>query len=97
MKKFNITAQELSVETHGLSFLCAFGTHINGGWCAILNYGVSCELSDYPNSTESNAAAIANALANSPSEMRAWLPKGNKARMEIAMELSKIITENICL
>ena len=63
MKEFNITAQEVSIDTHGLSFLCVFGTHINGGWCAILNFGVSCELATNSDSTVSNAAEIAHALA----------------------------------
>ena len=56
MKELNITAQEISIDTHGLSFLCIFGTHINGGWCAILNFGVSCELAANSDSTSSNAA-----------------------------------------
>lgn len=91
----NITAYELSIDTHGLSFLCAFGTHINGGWCAILNFGASCELAAFPNSTGENADKIAYALENCPADERKWLPKNSAAVSEIAMELSKTITKYI--
>lgn len=39
------SAQEMNFQTHGYSFDCHFGTHINGGWLAIINWGVACELS----------------------------------------------------
>ena len=95
MKEFNITAQEVSIDTHGLSFLCVFGTHINGGWCAILNFGVSCELATNSDSTASNAAEIAHALACCPYDKRSWLPKSGKDITAIAIELSNIITQRI--
>lgn len=95
MKEFDITAREISIETHGLSFLCAFGTHINGGWCAIINYGVSCELSSFKDDVSSNAAEIAHALANCPYDHKNFLPKDGKEISAIAIEISKIITDNI--
>lgn len=55
-----ITVQEANINCDGYSFLCAFGRHINGAWIAILNFGVSAELStdDVPY----NADRIAEAL-----------------------------------
>lgn len=94
MKEFGITAREVSIETHGLSFLCAFGTHINGGWCAILNCGVCCELSNFKYDTSSNTDAIACALKNSSCANR-FLPDDEDTIRAIAAEISEFITDNI--
>lgn len=40
---------EISVSVNGNSYLTIFGHHINGGFCAIPLYGVSCELSHHNN------------------------------------------------
>lgn len=94
MKEFDMTAREVSIETHGLSFLCAFGTHINGGWCAILNCGVCCELSDSKYDASSNTDAIACALRSSSCSNR-FLPNDEDEILSIAAEISKFITDNI--
>lgn len=41
----NIEAIELSIDTHGMNFLCIFGEHINGGFISVLNWNVSAEIS----------------------------------------------------
>lgn len=86
------TIREIRIETHGISFLCVCGTHINGGWCAILNFDVSCELSEFADegSMEENAATIADALLKSPYVR--GLPKSGKALWSIAVDISKAIT-----
>ncbi len=38
------SAQEMNFQTHGYTFDCHFGTHLNGGWLAIINFGIACEL-----------------------------------------------------
>ena len=35
---------EFTLETDGLSYLVIYGTHINGGFCAIPNHGIACEM-----------------------------------------------------
>ena len=58
-----ITVQEANINWDGYSFLCAFGKHINGAWIAILNFGVSAELSKFDVSY--NTAKIKEALKRS--------------------------------
>ena len=58
-----ITVQEVNINWEGYSFLCAFGRHINGAWIAILNFGVSAELSKFDVSY--NTAKIKEALKRS--------------------------------
>ena len=48
---------EMSVDTDGYNFLVLYGSHVNGGWCAIPNHGISCEMSD-PNDICFNAEAL---------------------------------------
>lgn len=38
---------EISLDIDGLSYLVIFGSHANGGFCAIPQMGMSCELSAY--------------------------------------------------
>lgn len=35
---------EFTVETDGFSYLVIYGRHVNGGFCAIPNHGISCEM-----------------------------------------------------
>lgn len=48
---------EISVDANGYNFLVLYGKHINGGWCAIPNHGVACEMGD-ANDTFYNAEAL---------------------------------------
>lgn len=36
---------EISVNYDGLNYLVIYGQHINGGFCAIPNWNISCEMS----------------------------------------------------
>lgn len=36
---------EFTVETDGFSYLVIYGNHVNGGFCAIPNHGIACEMS----------------------------------------------------
>lgn len=58
--------REISVAVNGFSYLVIYGSHINGGFCAIPNREVSCELSslDDFNSIDYNAERIGKALKN---------------------------------
>lgn len=48
---------EFTLETDGLSYLVIYGTHINGGFCAIPNHGISCEMGT-PSDTFYNYEAL---------------------------------------
>lgn len=64
-KEFKTTAREFSVVENGNSFLCIVGHHVNGSYIAILNWGVSAELSAFGDA-EYNTERIYNAFkANS--------------------------------
>ncbi len=83
------TAQETSINYDGISYLCAFGTHINGGWIAILNFGVAAELSSDDGAY--NTEKIEKALRRSDDP---WLPGGEKLH-EAAAHIAEIVTEKI--
>lgn len=45
LKKLNACAcGEFSVDIDGTNYLVIYGTHINGGWCAIPSHSISCEI-----------------------------------------------------
>lgn len=44
MRKLKVKEESISVG--GFSFLCIFGEHINGGFLAIPNWNICCELGD---------------------------------------------------
>ena len=46
-KEYKAPAREFSVNTNDYNFLCVVGHHINGSYIAILNWGVSAELSAF--------------------------------------------------
>ena len=48
---------EFTVETDGLSYLVIYGQHINGGFCAIPNHSIACEMS-VPEDTYYNYEAL---------------------------------------
>lgn len=90
-QEYKATAREIHIDTHGLGFLCIIGKHINGAYIAVVNFGLSAELStldDIPY----NARNILNALQISTNK---WLPKSNKALEEIADEIAEAINEYI--
>ena len=41
-----VSAKEKNIDAGGYSFLCIFGTHINGGFLAIPNWNICVELSE---------------------------------------------------
>lgn len=59
----NFEVQELSIDTHGMNFLCIFGEHINGGFISVLNFNISAEISF--NSVSYSCDALASALYKS--------------------------------
>ena len=88
-----MTAKEMNINSHGLNFSCIYGIHINGGFVAILNWGVAAELSDNGCSVAYNTSKILEALERSPDV--ALLPTAQTARSEIARELAEIIGNRI--
>lgn len=87
-----IKSKEIQIDCCGLSFLVICGIHINGAFASIINYGVSCELSNFPESYNYNALKLSDVLCACKSD---WLPKSGKTRTEIATALSGIITNTI--
>lgn len=89
--EYSATSRELSVATHGLSFLCIVGHHINGAYIAIINFGISAELSAL-NDTLYNTNRIYEALNISNDS---WLPKSQESRRKIAEEIAQAINSYI--
>ena len=85
--KYKVSAQEVSIDCYGLSFLTIFGTHINGGYAAFPGYGVSAELS--VNDVSYNKERILEALRRSGDS---WLPDSDDALRQMSGELSEVIT-----
>lgn len=92
MAEYKINAKEYSLNCHGLNFLCVLGQHINGGFCAILNWGVSAELAS-ENDVRYNSKKILEALERSTEQ--AWLPSDEEARSALARDLAMMIGERI--
>lgn len=90
-KEYKATSRELSIDSHGLSFLCVVGTHINGAYIAIINFGISAEQSVLDD-TGYNANRIYDALNMSNDS---WLPKSKDSRWEIAKEIAEAINPYI--
>ena len=94
-REYSFIAKEESIECHGLDFLCLYGKHINGGFVAIINWGVAAELSAYNNSLRYNTDKILSALERSPDI--AWLPSDETARSAVARDLAQMIGERMSL
>lgn len=88
---FRFTAQEMGIDYDDISYLCAFGTHINGGWIAILNFGVAAELSNSGCDVSYNTKKIEEALLRSDDP---WLPTGDNLT-SAARHIAEIVTERI--
>ena len=92
-REFKLAAKEESIDCHGLNFLCVYGKHINGGFVAIINWGVAAELSSHGSDLSYNRSKILEALERSPDV--AWLPTDEEARTAIARDLAVMIGERI--
>lgn len=92
-REHSFTAKEESIECHGLDFLCLYGKHVNGGFVAIINWGVAAELSAHGNDVRYNTDKILAALERSPDV--GWLPSGKDGRKAIAHDLAQMIGERI--
>ena len=82
-----IQAREISIDTHGLNFLCVIGTHINGGFVAIPNWSIAAELARGEQGY--NWQQIEKALNNSKA---AALWADEQAQKEIAADLAAVLT-----
>ena len=92
MAEYKINAKEYSLSCHDLTFLCVLGQHINGGFCAIVNWGVAVELAS-DNNVQYNREKLLSALERSPSS--SWLPTDQEARAALARDLAMMIGERI--
>lgn len=92
MCEYRVTAKEESISCHGLNFLCIYGRHINGGYVAIVNWGVAAELSVGNDITYDRNKILA---ALERSDDIAWLPSDPEARSAIARDLAVMIGNRI--
>lgn len=84
--EWKFKAREVTITGHGLSFLCMVGLHVNGAFAAIINFGVSAELSEYPDEIGYNSSQIVAALRQSNS--KGWLPSNKTTLKELAHDLA---------
>lgn len=89
--QYGVTAMEYNITTHGLSFLCIFGEHVNGAYIAIVNFGISAELSALDD-IGYNTMSILKGLLICEDK---WLPKSKKVLHEIAEEIAEAINPYI--
>lgn len=85
IREYKIKSKEISIDIGDWNFLCAFGTHINGGWIAIINWGVSAELSSFGD-VHYNTDKIYKAFVNANVDMN------DSTKTKIAKELSTIVS-----
>lgn len=74
---------EISVDAHGYNFLVLYGKHINGGWCAIPNHGISCEMSDADDTFYNAEALIHRGLSVKTARAVAAAIAATVAKMEV--------------
>ena len=72
---------EVSINFDGHNYLVIYGRHVNGGFCCIPNWGMSCEMADpfdtfynreklcHIGMDEANAKAIAHAIRDVATSM----------------------------
>lgn len=89
--EYKVTAREFDFIVCDLNFTCIFGKHVNGGYVAIINWGVSAELS--ASDARYNSRKLLIALQNSPEKF--WLPSDEGQQQQIARDLGQMITERI--
>lgn len=87
-------AIEYDIQVNGFPFLCIFGTHTNGGFISIVNWGVSAEISAWKN--KSNFLYNTNRIfeAFERSKDGELLSDDKNVRFQIAREIAVAI-ENI--
>ena len=88
-KEYNMNAREENISCHGLSFLCIYGKHVNGGFAALMNWGVVVELSTSKSDLAYNKKQIFDALEDSPDV--GYLPSGTDDRHALARDLAMMI------
>lgn len=59
---------EISVDFDGFSYLVIFGSHINGGFIAIINHGICCEASSPDNISYNVERLIRAGMARKPAQ-----------------------------
>lgn len=91
--EYKLSAREFSLNCHGLNFLCILGTHINGGFVAIVNWGVSAELSSSRSDLTYILNCVLKALERSPDFN--WLPSDVDARRAVARDLTMMIMDRM--
>lgn len=87
VNRFNATNEEcLSIDFDGFNYLLIYGDYVNGGWFAIVNHGVSGDLS---NATDVfyNSESIGRALndfkaGKQIAEVIAYIDKQNQKEMK---------------
>lgn len=89
-REYKVIAKEIAIAANGISFLTICGKHINGGYAAILNFGIAAELSTDDKSY--NSSKIFAALESCSSS---YLPSDKERLQALARELSAVITETI--
>lgn len=87
---FNSEAETFNI--CGRDFECIYGIYNYKAFCAIINFGISCELPAKDN-TQMNTNAIFRALESSP--QNGYLPNDEMDLQEIAATLSEEITKGI--
>lgn len=92
-KEYNVNAREENISCHGLSFLCIYGKHANGGYVALMNWGVAVELSIHVNDLEYNQRKILEALERSP--YICYLPSGTDDRHALARDIAMMIISRL--
>lgn len=88
-----MTVKYKDIEFRGMNFECLYGTRSNGGYVAILNFGVCANLSGFEGDYRYNSEKLLSAFSHSPSV--GWLPSDEQARAEFVNGLSRIITDKI--
>lgn len=87
-REFEATSREFTVDTEHLSLLCICGHHVNGSYLAILNLGISAELSPYGD-IGYNTARIAEAINSIGGSI--LLPQSSTGIEELSKEIATAI------
>ena len=86
---YTASSKEVSISCQGLNFLCICGIHINGGYVAILNWGVAAELSGSEYQDGYNCQKILAALRHSP--LARSLPSDKVAKRDLIYEVAEFL------
>ena len=94
-KEFSVNAREETINCHGLDFLCIYGRHINGGYAALMNWGVAVELSASKNDLRYNQSKIREGFERVPSHLTCYLPSDTDERTGLARDLAMMIMSRL--